>query len=271
LRSPLLTFKIPGIDTRKVRVSLRMTPPIIGVGLLEAVTDETIIAMSDPNDLDGDGISGRVSYVHDRASNTTVIGRFGFRASNPNIRQQSAAAFFFDMGMTNELFQDSKQQQEVSTETLDLVEFYQQAAGVIPARDQANPDVIAGKQLFQQLNCSGCHKMTLQSGDGPVQETAHQTFHPFTDLLLHDMGPELADTRPEFSASNREWRTTPLWGLGLAGIVSTNKPGFLHDGRGRTVEEAILWHGGEAATSRDQFKALSATERQQVIRFLQSL
>jgi len=271
LRKPILDFDIPKVDMKKIVSSLRMTPTVIGVGLLEAVPAETIEAMSDPFDLDGDGISGRVNYVLDKETNTKAVGRFGFRATHPTVRQQSAAAFFFDMGLTSELFQSSKQQQEISTEVLDRTVFYLQAAGVTPARDQDNPDVIAGKQLFQQINCDSCHKMTLHTGDSEVQEVANQEFHPFTDLLLHDMGSGLADKRPEFSASGREWRTTPLWGLGISKVLAKHKPGFLHDGRARTIEEAILWHGGEAESIRNQFKALSKTQRQQLLRFLESL
>ena len=251
--------------------SLRMTPPVIGMGLLEAVPDQAIIAMSDPNDANGDGISGRVSYVPNRQTNTTAIGRFGFRASHPTLRQQSAAAFFNDMGMTNEIFSSADQQQEVSSAQMDQVVFYQQAAGVMAARNQDDPDVIAGKELFKQIRCNDCHVMTLQTGASDVVEVANQEFHPFTDLLLHDMGRDLSDKRPEFETSGREWRTTPLWGLGLHEHLSTHRPGYLHDGRARTIAEAILWHGGEARASQRAFRALSRAEREQLIAFLKSL
>lgn len=271
LRRPIVSFSIPGFDSRKILSSVRMTPPTIGMGLLEAIPNETLIAMSDPGDLDKDGISGRVSYVADLETGTKTVGRFGFRATHVNIRQQSAAAFFNDMGMTSEILKKSGQPIEVSPEVLARVQFYLQAAGVTPARDQSDPDVIAGKALFQQVNCSGCHKMTLQTGPGLTLEVANQEIHPFTDLLLHDMGPDLADNRPEFTATGREWRTTPLWGLGLFDVLSRSAPGFLHDGRARNFEEAILWHGGEAKKSREAFKALTKTERAQLIRFLRSL
>lgn len=242
------------------------------MGLLEAVPAETIEAMSDPNDLNGDGISGRASYVEDHTSNTTVVGRFGFRATHPTIKQQSAAAFFNDMGMTNEIFPTlNDPAMEVSQEAMAKVVFYLQAPGVIPARNQDNPNVIAGKALFQSLSCDACHKITLQAGPSSVAEVSNQVFHPFTDLLLHDMGGGLSDKRPEFSASGREWRTTPLWGLGLFRDLSQHRPGFLHDGRARSIEEAILWHGGEAKTSQRAFKKLSHTERDQLIQFLKSL
>ncbi|MCC6952483.1 MAG: thiol oxidoreductase [Deltaproteobacteria bacterium] len=272
LRRPQLTFDIPGIDEKNVVTSLRMTPTVIGMGLLEGVPDATLLAMADPSDADGDGISGEVNYVPDRETKTMAIGRFGFRASHPTVKQQSAAAFFHDMGLTNELFQKRRTPQEISPELLAKVQFYLQAAGVTPARDQTDPDVIAGKALFQQVNCSGCHTMTLSTGVTSVAATTNQVFHPFTDLLLHDMGPGLADGRAEFSASGREWRTTPLWGIGLTDVLAPRvKPGFLHDGRARSIEEAILWHGGEATASRDAFKALPQAQRDQLIRFLRSL
>ncbi|WKZ57367.1 MAG: di-heme oxidoredictase family protein [Bdellovibrionota bacterium] len=271
LRRPQLSFKIPGIRSTKVVHSIRMSPPTIGMGLLEAVPAATIVAMSDPDDLDGDGISGRVSYVPNLETGQIEVGRFGWRATQPTLKQQAAAAFFHDMGLTNELFLPEGKAQEIPDEQLARVVFYSQAAGVTPARDQDHPDVVAGKALFQQINCDSCHVMTLQTGDSEVVEVANQEFHPFTDLLLHDMGPDLADERPEFSATQREWRTPPLWGLGLHPFLSSKRPGYLHDGRARTIEEAILWHGGEALSSRESFKDLSAAERFQLIRFLQSL
>ena len=272
LRSPILTFTIPGFKNRDSIVhSLRMSPPTVGMGLLEAVSDSTIIDMSDPLDRNHDGISGRISFVINKETNGTAIGRFGFRASNPTIKQQSGAAFFNDMGMTNELFSNSTEPQEVSAEQMALVVFYQQAAGIPPARNQDNPSVILGKRAFQKIGCDGCHKMTLVTGNSGVPETANQTIHPFTDLLLHDMGPGLADRRPEFSASGREWKTSPLWGIGLHHLLSKSRPGYMHDGRARTIEEAILWHGGEAKKSRDRFMKLREYERKQLLDFLRSL
>lgn len=271
LRKPDLTFDIPKINKRKVVSSLRMSPPVIGQGLLEAVPDETILAMADPDDADGDGISGRVNMVPNRETNTLAIGRFGFRASHPTVRQQSAAAFVHDMGVSNDIFKDGAEVPELPTIELDRVEFYLQVAGVPQAADQSDPDVIAGKGLFQTVGCDGCHKMTLTTGDSPIPELSRQEFHPFTDLLLHFMGKGLADKRDEFSALGSEWKTTPLWGLGLTEVLSKAKPGFLHDGRARTIEEAILWHDGEAFRTREAFKALPKAQRDQLIRFLRSL
>lgn len=271
LRKPRLTFTIPGVNPRRVVHSLRMTPPNIGMGLLEAIPDETLLALSDPDDRDSDGISGRVNLVPDRETGQLAIGRFGFRASHPTAKQQTAAAFFHDMGLTNALFPQGNKPVEISDEILARTTFYIQAAGIPPARNQEDPDVVAGKLLFQELNCSGCHTMTIATGPASVAEVAFQTFHPFTDLLLHDMGPDLADERAEYVATGREFRTSPLWGLGLHDVLSNKKPGYLHDGRARTLEEAILWHGGEALAAREAFKDLAASQRFQLIQFLRSL
>lgn len=271
LREPLVSFKIPNIASKDVVHSLRMSPPVIGMGLLEAIPDDTLELMTDPTDANHDGISGKANYVIDHEKNSRALGRFGFRASHPTIKQQSAAAFFHDMGMTNEVFNDSSKTPEVSPEVMDRIVFYQQAAGVTPARDQDSHRVILGKELFQRIRCNDCHKMTLKTGPSDVPEVANQEIHPFTDLLLHDMGRGLSDKRPEFMANGREWRTTPLWGLGLYNILSKAKPGFLHDGRARSIEEAILWHDGEAKRSKEAFRALSRKQRADLIIFLKSL
>lgn len=274
LRKPKLTFDLPGVSPVKKRHivhSLRMTSPMIGMGLLDFVPDETIEALADPDDLNADGISGRVSYVPNIETGLIDVGRMGFKATHPSVIQQTAAAFSGDMGMGNDFFPGKNNSIEVGSDILDRVTFYLQAAGVPYARNQSDPDVIAGQDLFTQVGCDDCHIMTLQTEDSPVVETAHQTFHPFTDMLLHDMGSGLADGRLEFSSNGKEWRTTPLWGIGLTGKLNNFKPGYLHDGRGRTLEEAILWHGGEAKASRNNFKGLTLEQRNQLIKFLESL
>ncbi|RIL10568.1 MAG: thiol oxidoreductase [Proteobacteria bacterium] len=274
LRKPVLSFKIPGLSEERAKRlvhSLRMTPPVIGMGLLESIPVEVLEALADPFDQDQDGISGKISYVPNLETGQLEVGRFGFRASQPTVKQQSAAAFFNDMGMSNEVFFDAAQGLEVSPFLMDSVVFYQQAAGVHRARNQDDPDVIAGRSIFKRIECDDCHVMTLTTAQGSVTETSDQVFHPFTDLLLHDMGPGLADRRKEFSASGREWRTTPLWGLGILNELNSIDPSFLHDGRARNLEEAILWHGGEAKKSRQNFKFLTKGERRQLIKFLQSL
>lgn len=271
LRKPQLSFDIPNVDETKISSSLRMTPPVIGPGLLEAISEETILALSDPDDGNGDGISGRPQYVIDRRTGELALGRFGFKASHPTVEQQSAAAAFNDIGVTNPLFTKSGTSEEMSEDTLNRLVVYQQLAGVPAARDQEDPTVVQGKALFQSVGCDGCHKVTLTTGTAGSPEVQNQTIHPFTDLLLHDMGRDLADGRGEFEAGGREWRTTPLWGLGFSKTLSEVNARFLHDGRARTVEEAILWHGGEASASRLNFKNLSASDRAALIAFLNSL
>lgn len=271
LRAPLLRFKIPGIRRKLLSASMRMTPAIIGPGLLEAVPDAAILAMSDPTDVDGDGISGQASLVVDRRTGKLRIGRFGFRASHPTVEQQSAAAAFNDMGLSNVLFPGRRNEQELSEESLSRVTAYLQLAGVPFARDQEDPTVQAGLVLFQKIGCETCHRMTLRTSAGVAPELENQEIHPFTDLLLHDMGPGLADTRIGRKSLGREWRTTPLWGLGYASSISKVKPLYLHDGRARSIEEAILWHGGEAATSQRLFRYLYPEERSTLLRFLKSL
>lgn len=271
LRRPLLTFDIPKIDEKRVLHSLRMTPPLVGMGLLEAIPESTLLALSDPQDLNGDNISGRLNYVPDIQTGGAAPGRFGFKASHPSVKQQSAAAFFHDMGMTSELFPDRRLPAEVTPQELELITFYQQVAGIPPARNQDDSFVIRGKELFKSVGCDSCHVMTLTTGDTALATVANQEIHPFTDLLLHDMGRGLADDRPEFKANGREWRTTPLWGLGLHKFLSEKRPGFLHDGRGRTIEEAILWHGGEGAGAQRRFKGLTKTDRTALLEFLKSL
>lgn len=272
LRRPDLKFHIPGRNQRTIAFSLRMSPMLIGLGLLEAVPDEVVLALSDPYDLDGDGISGKPNYVPNIRANGLSIGRFGHRASHPTVEQQSGAAAFHDMGLTNALFPgEDSAPVELSDDDFDRLVIYQQIPGLPIARDQENPKVILGKQIFQQIGCDACHVMTLQIGANSAPELANQTIHPFTDLLLHNMGPDLADKRAEFSARGSEWRTAPLWGLGFAKTVSNVRPTFLHDGRARTIEEAILWHGGEAKAAQKRFKSLAQAKREALVVFLNSL
>lgn len=271
LRTPLLTFSLQGYVSSQLVTSLRMTPAVIGPGLLEAISADTLIALSDPTDEDSDGISGRLQYVPSKRSEALEIGRFGFRGSNPTLEQQSGGAAYNDMGITNRLFFDKAGEYELSDRDMDILVLYQALAGVPRARNQDDSRVISGKALFQQIGCDGCHRMTLVTAPDAAPELRNQTIHPFTDLLLHDMGSGLADKRPEFQASGREWKTTPLWGLGFARNISSVTPHYLHDGRARSIEEAILWHDGEARSSRNQFKKLSKRERQDLLLFLKSL
>lgn len=250
--------------------SPRIPPPVFGLGLLEAIPAATVRQWADPDDRNGDGISGRPNQVWDVVQQQEVLGRFGWKANNPDLLQQSAAAYVNDMGVTNPLFPESDGSSEVDAKTLKDATVYVQTLGV-PARTLANdPDVQRGERLFSTASCTACHIQTLQTGPHEISALANQTIHPYTDLLLHDMGSGLADGRPDFQATGSEWRTAPLWGLGLTQTVLPYS-GFLHDGRARTLAEAILWHEGEATAAKEAFRNLSQSDRDAMIRFLRSL
>ncbi len=271
----------PGLLT-----SPRLAQPIYGSGLLEAIPEATLLALTDPDDQNQDGISGRLNQVWSFEQQKTLPGRFGWKANQPSLRQQTADAFLGDIGITTSLHPDESltpaQQPtlgllpdggtpELSDHIFERVVLYTQALAVPARRDLENPIVRQGEKLFAQINCSACHKPTLQTGTThPLKELHVQTIHPYTDLLLHDMGEDLADHRPDFLATGTEWRTQPLWGLGLNAEVNGNTF-FLHDGRARTLAEAILWHSGEALASRSAFEKLSKPERGALLAFLASL
>lgn len=266
-----------------VAVAARMAPPMIGLGLLEAVPEADLAAAADPDDADGDGISGRL------ALGPEGVGRFGWKASSPTIEHQAATAFSLDMGLSTRLFPadwgDCTAAQtaclsafhggdagrpEVADALLNLVTFYAAHLAVPARRDVGDPDVLAGKALFYDAGCTGCHTPKLATARGAPDGLGGQLIWPYTDLLLHDMGPGLADANPSMGAGAGEWRTPPLWGIGLTETVG-GQAHFLHDGRARTLEEAILWHGGEGAAARDAFAAAPAERRAALIRFLESL
>lgn len=267
---------------KKIEISPRIAPVVFGLGLLEAIPESTILTYADESDANGDGISGRPNYVWDVVHKKTALGRFGWKANQPNLLQQVASAYHDDMGLTTSLFQiensagqtqnrKNNSKPEISDEILDVVTFYVQTLAVPARRDLNDPEVIHGEQLFTQAECAKCHLPTLRTGvlQG-VPSVSNQTIHPYTDLLLHDMGPGLADDRPDFKASGTEWRTPPLWGIGLVRTVNGHT-NFLHDGRARNLMEAILWHGGEAEKSRRSTLQMSKTERNALIAFLESL
>jgi len=266
LRAPTLALRHPdgGALDPAILTSFRQAPAVFGLGLLEAIPDAALEAAADPADRDGDGISGRVNQVWDVDAGAVRIGRFGHKAGNPTLVQQAAAAYANDMGVTSRRFGGDA---EVDDAVVAATAFYTATLGV-PAR--APGDVAAGEARFDAFGCAACHTPLQTSGPHPIAALAEQTFAPYTDLLLHDLGPDLADQRPEFQADGREWRTPPLWGLGL---VATVLPGasYLHDGRARTVAEAILWHGGEAEAARERFRTASAAERAELLRFLSAL
>lgn len=272
LRSPQAKITLADGKTLppEVQTSLRLPSPVYGLGLLEAVPEQTIRDLADPQDRNKDGISGRVNEVWDVQTKSVALGRFGWKANNPNLQQQSASAYVNDMGVTNPLFTEADGSMELDEETLTKATYYVQTLAV-PARTLLDdPQVKQGEKLFNESNCAVCHVATLKTGEYYIPELAYQTIHPYTDLLLHDMGEDLADHRPDFQATGTEWRTPPLWGIGLAQTVLPYSS-FLHDGRARTLEEAILWHGGEAEASREAFRKMSASDRQALVRFLRSL
>ncbi len=265
-----------------VRISPRVAPPVFGRGLLEAIDDATILALADENDANSDGISGRPNYVWDYATQSVRVGRFGLKAGSPSLRQHVAGEYRGEMGITNSLFDVETSfgtemwdgvddEPEIDDATLDAATFYVQTLAVPARRGVSQAQVLRGERLFARANCTGCHVPSLATGElAGVPEVSHQTIFPYTDLLLHDMGDGLADEREEFAATGREWRTPPLWGLGLTATVSSHTF-FLHDGRARTLLEAIMWHGGEAEASREVVRNLSQADRDALIAFLESL
>ncbi|MGB8698220.1 MAG: di-heme oxidoredictase family protein [Thermosynechococcaceae cyanobacterium] len=272
LRSPVFAITLPNGEPlpQNVLTSPRLPPPVFGRGLLEAIPETTILGLADPDDKNGDGISGKPNRVWDVRQKKLVLGRFGLKANNPNLLQQNAAAYINDMGITNPVFPGPGGSTEIDAKTLDAATLYTQTLAVPGRTLMTDPVVKKGERLFAQANCNACHIAELRTGNHGVKAIAHQTIHPYTDLLLHDMGPGLADGRPDFDASGTEWRTPPLWGLGLTQTVLPYS-GYLHDGRALTLEEAILWHGGEADASKEFFREMGKGDRTALIQFLRSL
>ena len=252
-----------------VLTSLRIAPPMVGRGLLEAVPVETLEALADPDDADGDGLAGRLNTPWDVTRHQSAAGRFGHKGNTPGLRQQVAAAYANDMGVSSPMFPDADGRAEIDDATVDAVTLYS-ATLAVPARGPSSPATARGEALFAQLGCAGCHVPQLVTGEHPIAALAHQEIWPYSDLLLHDLGDELADGRPDFAASGRHWRTAPLWGLGLVQTV-TPGAGYLHDGRARTPAEAILWHGGEAARAREAFRLAPRADREALLAFLGQL
>jgi CxxC motif-containing protein (DUF1111 family) len=288
LRRPTVSFvdMAFGELPAAVMTSPRVASPLIGLGLLEAVPDTSLRALADPDDQDDDGISGRVNIVWDAVNNMQAIGRFGWKANAPSLRHQNAAAAIGDMGITTPVFgvdlcepiqetcsavaSEVADSPELLSSFFDPLVRYTQLVAVPRQRGAENPEVQRGAATFRGLGCASCHMPTLKTGRSELGELADQVIHPFSDLLLHDMGEGLADNRPDFEASGREWRTPPLWGIGLTDAVGGFQL-YLHDGRARGLEEAILWHGGEAVSAQQAFRNLPAVERTDLLAFLGSL
>lgn len=273
-------------------VSPRVAPPMVGLGLLEALPATAIEALADPEDRDNDGISGRTNRVWNSFSQQQDLGQFGWKAGNPTLIQQAVGAFNGDMGIstpfapaasgdcttqqTDCLRQpdgNTEQQDnaEASAEMVRLVEFYSRNLAPPARPDFDKPEVLKGKAVFHQSGCAACHQPSFTTASRrDMPEQSDQLIWPYSDLLLHDMGEALADNRPEFLASGSEWRTPPLWGIGLTKTVSGHSY-FLHDGRARNLLEAVLWHGGEGSVSRDRVINLPTADRQALMTFLESL
>ena len=274
----------------QLRTSARVTPPMPGLGLLEAIPDSEL-----QNNLAAQKnhpkIAGQLNQVWDIQQQKTVIGRFGWKAIHPSIKQQNAAAFIEDIGISTDIFPhgyggctsaqiDCRKLPDGNSEHLggveasplmtEVLEFYVRTLAVPPRRNAEHPDVLAGEKLFKQLDCAACHRPHYVTDKNAHPLLASQSIWPYTDLLLHNMGEGLADEHSEFLAKGNQWRTPALWGVGLTQIISGHSQ-LLHDGRARNVQEAILWHGGEAKDSKQQFMALPKIQRQQLIDFVESL
>lgn len=299
LRKPefLITELRNGPLPKDTMYEMRLGPVVFGLGLLEAIPEKTMLSWADPDDKNGDGISGRVNTIWDRERGGTAIGRFGWKANSFDVRQQSAEAAFFDMGVNNPLFlyrhddqkgstkhksrQNCEPEQkdcsaaiqttdwEMSPAQLVDVTTYLQTLGVVYRRNVSDPVVERGEKLFTDIGCIACHKTNIKTGEHEIARMENQLIHPYTDLLLHDMGEGLKG-RPDFDASPTEWRTPPMWGIGKVEMVNGHT-NFLHDGRARGFQEAILWHGGEGLMAKTNYVNLPKADRQAMIKFLENL
>jgi CxxC motif-containing protein (DUF1111 family) len=287
LRVPRLEITALGFGPLSdgVLTSLRSAPALVGMGLLEAVPEAELLLRVDADDRDRDGISGRANQVVSASTGARTLGRFGWKAEQPSVLDQTAAAFVGDMGITSRLFAEENQTSEqeacagaasggapeLEDDVLDSVVNYVRTLAVPARRDRDDAEVLRGEHLFAIARCTACHTPKLTTANDAVpRELAGRTIHPYTDLLLHDMGPLLADRRPSWQATGSEWRTAPLWGIGLVERVSGGS-GFLHDGRARDLREAVLWHGGEAELAKQSFVRMRADDRRALIHFLESL
>ncbi|MCC6617202.1 MAG: c-type cytochrome [Anaerolineae bacterium] len=287
LRQPEYTFS--GLNygpmSAETMISPRVANQMIGLGLLEAVPEADILALADPTDADGDGISGRPNYAWDTFEGRLALGRFGWKANQPTLLSQIAGAFNGDIGVTTSVMPNQNctavqidcraapggGEPELSDDDLRKVVLYSSVLAVPAQRTPDDPQVQRGAQVFEEADCQSCHTITLTTGIHPVvPQLSNQTIHPYTDLLLHDMGDDLADGRPDFQATGNEWRTPPLWGIGLFETVNEHTT-YMHDGRARNLLEAILWHGGEAEASRDAVLDMNEGDIDALLAFLASL
>ena len=280
LRIENLNFGQLDADTM---TSVRIAQPIFGLGLLEAVSEQTLMDITRKQKTLG--FNGRPNYVWDSINQRTALGRFGWKANQPSLKQQIVSAAIGDMGVASRFFPDQNcppvqdicarhlpgNVPELSTHEIDTLELWLRGLAVPARRDMHDPEVRKGEQLFTQAQCAVCHVPELRTGAFPeMRQLSNQTFRAYTDMLLHDMGDELADGRPDFKAGPRDWRTSPLWGLGLSQTVS-GSTAMLHDGRARNVTEAILWHGGEAAGAREAFRSMPKADREVLVKFVEAI
>ena len=272
-------------------ISPRVAQQMIGLGLLEAIPDADILAHADPDDRDGDGISGKPNWVWSLETEQLALGRFGWKAGAPTVLQQSVEAAAGDMGLGSKMIPkragDCTEAQSVCLgaphggtrknpghefkwQLMKLTAFYARNLGVPKRRQATSGSVLLGRKIFREIGCAACHVPSYTTGKATDPHLSNQKIWPYTDLLLHDMGEGLADNRPEGRANGREWRTAPLWGIGLTRVVNGHTY-FLHDGRARNLTEAIVWHGGEAQASRSAFVGLSRKDREALLAFVNSL
>lgn len=294
LQQPVYQLTDPGYGSfhPQLQMSPRLAPAMTGLGLLELIPEADILALEDPDDRNGDGISGRANRVFHPDHEQPQLGRFGWKAGEPDLQRQNANALNTDIGISNPDYPrpggdctaaqeaclkapngntEAQDGLEASVQMMEMLLFYTRHLAVPPRRNSTDPEVQAGERVFAELGCSLCHTPSHKTGQADDRPAlSGKVIWPYTDLLLHDMGTALADGRPEFAASGREWRTPPLWGLGRHQAVSGERA-LLHDGRARTLTEAILWHGGEAENARERFRQLTPQQRKQLISFLESL
>ncbi len=287
LRRPEYSIADPafGALPDDLMISPRIAPANIGMGLLEALPESRLLSLADPEDADGDGVSGHPNAVWDESADAPALGRFGWKASQPTVEAQTAGAFLHDIGVTSAILPERNcppaqaacraaidgGSPEISDDRLAKVVFYTSVLAVPAMRGADDPEVKRGARMFAAANCAACHVPRHETADDhPLRPVRGQVIFPYTDLLLHDMGEGLADGRPDGTATGREWRTPPLWGIGLVETVNGHT-NFLHDGRARNLEEAILWHGGEAEKSRNAFMDMPASDRAALIAFLKAL
>ena len=308
LTKPTVSFMNLSAGT-PLAYSVRLARPLIGMGLLEAIPEANILANADPTDCNGDGIKGVPNLVFDPEDGTMKVGRFGWKASKASVTHQVAEALAYDIGVTTRVFPGpdcgpmetacltAPAKPSLSDSGLDQMVTYMRDLGVVPRRDLTDPPVVRGEMLFAQMGCSSCHVPNQSTGTTtPFVELQNQTIHPYSDLLLHDMGPDLADSsNGEYVATPTMWRTPPLWGIGMCDQVALGSAGtaavaagfapdsatnpapnlgpchYLHDGRAASLLEAVLWHGGEAAAVKARVLALSSADRDALVAFLGSL